>query len=1774
MSNFFFSRNAKGGFRKLISGTLAFLLLVQMFGPGLFAVQQALAATNVPPFPETFGNGSGESDTVTGWTEIESNPSYAKISDDSGLNPPSNRKHVRLMKGASISKTIDATNFTNLALSYYWKGDSDSEDSGKNQDYLKVFWKKDSDSTFTLLNQHGNLKAQKDSWVSVSLPLSQADNSVFQLRFVGDTTGLDEQARIDDILITGEEGRKINICHQTGAEKNPWEAIRINASAWDGGPDHKGHGDFLYEGPIDEANQQPTKDGNLWCADNNPNNHSEEPNIDLSKTVQYNGNDVATYTINWKISDGNVDNLTVTDTLPAWTDMMVNSMTPSTTPPLTPGARNYDKDNPTANREVVWNLGPQQKGAEGTITFKVELSVDNTCKISPNKVLASATYGDNTIKEDAISESINIESERCNDNPPPAPVCEVGVELIKNGGFENPQVNNSYGWNIFDSGFTGLEWGVNWMTLAGEGRPDIAKLELHDGVNLWAPKDGEQYAELDADWGGPTDSQSGEPASVQIYQDIPTLPGKNYDLKFSFSPRPGTNASDNILGVMWGGEIATSTIITDSGSSNTSWTDYVLRLKATSTLTRVSFSDLGIENSQGTFLDNVSVQCAPECNPTSGSIFSDETDIVSKIEVDGEDPITPETQAIPVSVVAGIQSLGANVWDADVSNASAKWIWSEDPYDADWQVDKWVTFKKTFNVIGEPQTGTLNIAADNSYEVWINGNPVTADPNEDNHSLADGPIDVASYLVDGLNTLEIRVKNMALPNSPQQNNPGGLLYSLSWTAKDCDNGEPNDPGTSKVVVRKYIDGEAANSKNASEDEFKIQYNTSSGSGDVILGGNNNYTWDSPELTNFSATADVSESTTETNPANEKVIPLGGECRPGAYRLAGYSVGNSFSNAESNATTSSVHINIQDSNKYVIIWNETCPDKPSLNLVKSASYATSTGEITFNIDWSVNNGDVSDLVVTDAVPTGLTFISADNGGTHDAGTPGVVSWNLGSQSSGANGTVSFVASLNAWNSGLKWASGYEDNNQAKNKDGSNIALDRKNPASMFGAPQTAGNIYDTVVNGSFFSLGFDGGNIVTTFDGTIFNGAGDDLKVYEVTGGTNYPDELVKVEAWDGTQWVDLGNVNRDGSVDLGSLSSTTKIRLTDASNKSLFEATADGYDVDAVEALNILPNVCGVDNTVTATASYDDDGTIRASASVNLEINKSMCKKPPVEPQVASVQACKIDNKENPLADWTLMLLNGSEIENLSVDSSVLGGVNTINPLVAGTSYVAIADGVWNNQGGNNPVDAEYSTTDGWLTQMDGYTGFGNGILELEIDGNDGAWGPYSSLHKYAQAFVPSADGPVNFGIFDGVGGIQNPSWFDDNSGSLAVKVYKGYAGVTGENGCVTFNDVPYGTYTTDEIAQDGWTRMDDNSSIVIDQPNEEFTVVNKKSANGDGEPSETFTFGTTTIYSSNLAGNISDGLGDITKWFFYNDETDVIDNSLGSFVFGPATAALGNGSAQMSVTGPQRRNIATYQFKDIKLSDIKTLRFSTYSQSSDNGSPLSERSAYLNFNVDFNNSDTWQKRLVYLPSLNGAVINDAWQTWDAINGGNALWKYSGTTWPITGEPGSTPKTWSQILADYPNAETRSTDSWFGFRIGEPYADGFTGNVDRVVIGIKSGTNTHTETYDFEPTVIEDDCNGGCGGDNGDNFTTTVSSHRSSRGGSSGLVSGASSFVPNSPEVAGAFTELPGLPDTGNAPIAKPETSSTGAVLIIFSGILALLALNFVSLRILKEVQK
>jgi hypothetical protein len=154
-------------------------------------------------------------------------------------------------------------------------------------------------------------------------------------------------------------------------------------------------------------------------------------------------------------------------------------------------------------------------------------------------------------------------------------------------------------------------------------------------------------------------------------------------------------------------------------------------------------------------------------------------------------------------------------------------------------------------------------------------------------------------------------------------------------------------------------------------------------------------------------------------------------------------------------------------------------------------------------------------------------------------------------------------------------------QGTQKGGAAVLANRSLPAAAFGAPQTSGAASDVGFPvGSFVSLGFkqngpDNGSLVLDFsDNVVLDGPGNDLKVYEVTGGT-YPDEKVRVAVSQDniTYFTVAASITRDGEVDIApsGLPWARYVKLTDVSDPALFASDADGYDLDALEALN-----CGV----------------------------------------------------------------------------------------------------------------------------------------------------------------------------------------------------------------------------------------------------------------------------------------------------------------------------------------------------------------------------------------------------------------------------------------------------------------------------------------------------------------------------------------------------------------------------------------------------------------------
>jgi len=68
------------------------------------------------------------------------------------------------------------------------------------------------------------------------------------------------------------------------------------------------------------------------------------------------------------------------------------------------------------------------------------------------------------------------------------------------------------------------------------------------------------------------------------------------------------------------------------------------------------------------------------------------------------------------------------------------------------------------------------------------------------------------------------------------------------------------------------------------------------------------------------------------------------------------------------------------------------------------------ELTYTLAWTVSgNAPIDNVILTDVLPEDLTFVSASNGGGYDANTR-TVTWNLGPQAPGANGSETITVTV--------------------------------------------------------------------------------------------------------------------------------------------------------------------------------------------------------------------------------------------------------------------------------------------------------------------------------------------------------------------------------------------------------------------------------------------------------------------------------------------------------------------------------------------------------------------------------------------------------------------------------------------------------------------------------------------------------------------------------------------------------------------------------------------
>lgn len=154
-------------------------------------------------------------------------------------------------------------------------------------------------------------------------------------------------------------------------------------------------------------------------------------------------------------------------------------------------------------------------------------------------------------------------------------------------------------------------------------------------------------------------------------------------------------------------------------------------------------------------------------------------------------------------------------------------------------------------------------------------------------------------------------------------------------------------------------------------------------------------------------------------------------------------------------------------------------------------------------------------------------------------------------------------------GEQWLATIEDEDQGTRKDGSAVLTERSNSDAVLGEDDDV-----------FFSLGVEG-SVVGKFNAFVENVDGDDITVYERTGGNplTYGEETALVEvSQDGSTWYSVGTASShatDGATsfdfDATGLEWIMFVRVTDTTDFDTefpSDNGADGFDLDAVGAVN------------------------------------------------------------------------------------------------------------------------------------------------------------------------------------------------------------------------------------------------------------------------------------------------------------------------------------------------------------------------------------------------------------------------------------------------------------------------------------------------------------------------------------------------------------------------------------------------------------------------------
>lgn len=413
---------------------------------------------------------------------------------------------------------------------------------------------------------------------------------------------------------------------------------------------------------------------------------------------------------------------------------------------------------------------------------------------------------------------------------PPPPICAVGSNLLANASFESPTVTDNGGqWEIFGTV-------ANWV------------ISLSDGLELWnnlmgSASEGVQNAELDSN------------TSTQITQNVATIPGATYELRFDFSARPDADsAAENSVDALINGVTLMNATADGTDIAVNTWATHAQTFVAAGTSTDVSFKDIGTSNGLGSLIDNAVLCLVSEPEPAKACSVN----VIS----DTSNTVTEKGAINALEVVSE-----PDPWVDGIIDSLAQWIWGSPAASAiDPEVNETQTFVKTFNWNGPVTAANLQISSDNGYSVTMNGTLVVTDTNEFSYSIVD-TIDLTSYIVTGENKLEISVTNNANGTTVIEGNPAGLLYDLTVVGNNTDDCTivPNPEALSCDSFT------SDNSVVSSGQQFTLTWNTTNADSVVITGltgplaldGTSTQTAGSDTTYTLTASRTVGEEETET-----------------------------------------------------------------------------------------------------------------------------------------------------------------------------------------------------------------------------------------------------------------------------------------------------------------------------------------------------------------------------------------------------------------------------------------------------------------------------------------------------------------------------------------------------------------------------------------------------------------------------------------------------------------------------------------------------------------------------------------------------------------------------------------------------------------------------------------------------------------------------------------------------------------------------------------------